>query len=36
VDDQSDVPLPAGAPVVQVRGFTYKGTVEAVSHQPAR
>jgi hypothetical protein len=36
VDDQSDVPLPAGAPVVQVRGFTYKGTVEAVSHPPAR
>ncbi len=36
VDDQADVPLPAGAPVVQVRGFTYKGTVEAVSHPPAR
>ena len=36
VDDRSDVPLPAGAPVVQVRGFTYKGTVEAVSHPPAR
>ena len=37
VDDQSDdVPLRAGAPVVQVRGFTYKGTVEAVSHPPAR
>lgn len=35
-DDQTDVPLPAGAPVVHVRGFTYKGTVEAVSHPPAR
>jgi hypothetical protein len=28
-------PLPPGAPVVHVRGFTYKGTVEAVSHPPA-
>jgi hypothetical protein len=31
-----DVPLPPGAPVVHVRGFSYKGTVEAVSHPPAR
>jgi len=28
-------PLPPGAPVVHVRGFTYKGAVEAVSHPPA-
>jgi Domain of unknown function (DUF1707) len=33
--DGADGPLPPGAPVVQVRGFTYKGTVEAVSHPPA-
>jgi hypothetical protein len=30
--DSADVPRPPGAPVVHVRGFTYKGTVEAVSH----
>ena len=30
-----DGPLPPGAPVVHVRGFTYKGTVEAVTHPPA-
>jgi len=35
-DDQADVPMPAGAPVVHVRGFTYKGTVEVMSHPPAR
>ena len=35
-DDQADVPVPAGAPVVHVRGFTYKGTVEVMSHPPAR
>ena len=33
--DSAGVPLPTGAPVVHVRGFTYKGTVEAVSHPPA-
>ena len=33
--DGADGPLPPGAPVVHVRGFTYKGTVEAVSHPPA-
>jgi hypothetical protein len=35
-DDQADVPMPAGAPVVHVRGFTYKGTVEVMSHPPVR
>jgi len=35
-DDQADVPVPSGAPVVHVRGFTYKGTVEVMSHPPAR
>jgi Domain of unknown function (DUF1707) len=34
--DGADGPLPPGAPVVHVRGFTYRGTVEAVSHPPAR
>ena len=34
--DGGDGPLPPGAPVVHVRGFTYRGTVEAVSHPPAR
>ena len=28
--------LPKTAPVVHVRGFTYKGTVEVMSHPPAR
>jgi hypothetical protein len=28
-------PLPPGAPVVHVRGFSYRGTVEAISHPPA-
>jgi hypothetical protein len=32
----ADAPLPPGAPVVHVRGFTYKGTIEAMSHPPAR
>jgi hypothetical protein len=32
----ADVPLPPGAPVVHVRGFTYRGTIEAMSHPPAR
>ena len=31
----ADTPLPPGAPVVHVRGFAYKGTVEAISHPPA-
>jgi Domain of unknown function (DUF1707) len=34
--DGAGAPLPPGAPVVHVRGFTYRGTVEAVSHPPAR
>ena len=34
--DGADGPLPPGAPVVHVRGFTYRGTVEAVSHPPTR
>jgi hypothetical protein len=32
----ADMPLPPGAPVVHVRGFTYRGTIEAMSHPPAR
>src|SRR5215470_4415835 len=34
--DGADGPLPPGAPVVHVRGFSYRGTVVAVSHPPAR
>jgi hypothetical protein len=34
--DGADGPLPPGAPVIHVRGFAYRGTVEAVSHPPAR
>jgi len=34
--DGAGGPLPPNAPVIHVRGFTYKGTVEAVSHPPAR
>jgi Domain of unknown function (DUF1707) len=34
--DEDGAPLPPGAPVVHVRGFTYKGTVEATSRPPAR
>jgi Domain of unknown function (DUF1707) len=33
---EADAQLPPGAPVVHVRGFTYKGTVEATSRPPAR
>lgn len=33
--DEAGPPLPPGAPVVHVRGFTYRGTVEATSHPPA-
>ncbi|HEV2376839.1 MAG TPA: DUF1707 domain-containing protein [Streptosporangiaceae bacterium] len=28
-------PLPSGAPVVHVRGYSYKGTVDVTSHLPA-
>jgi hypothetical protein len=34
-DGAAGLPLPPGAPVVHVRGFTYKGTVQAISHPPA-
>jgi hypothetical protein len=34
--DGANGPLPPGAPVVHVRGFSYRGTVVAVSHPPAR
>jgi hypothetical protein len=33
-DGGPGLPLPPGAPVVHVRGFTYKGTVQAISHPP--
>jgi Domain of unknown function (DUF1707) len=34
-DGDEGGPPPPGAPVVHVRGFTYKGTVEATSRPPA-
>jgi uncharacterized protein DUF1707 len=33
-DAGAGVPLPPGAPVVRVRGFSYKGTIEATNRPP--